>query len=436
MKLIFALERFLWSGPLLLLLMGSHVYFTLKLRGVQRYTLRGIRLSLTGQAGEKGVSPFGALSTTLAAAIGTGNIVGMASAVVLGGPGAVLWCWLTGVLGMATRYGETVLTFRYRDSRGTISGGPMYVMERGLGRPGLGRLFSLLGITAALGTGAMIQSNAVGVCLEPLGVNRPVTGVILTVAAGCVILGGVKNIARVCEKMVPAMGIVYMAACLWVIYVNRSALGQALSMILSLSPRSVGGGIAGGTLGAAIRYGTARGLFTNESGMGTGPMAAAAGPCRSPEEEGLAAMTGVFWDTVVICGLTGLALVSALAAHPEQYAALGADALCFQVFSVIPGGRWLLTGCLCIFAFATVVGWSWYGLCCTGYLLGGGWGSAYHILYLGAVFLGVFVELDVVWSLGGILAGLMAVPNILTMFLLRREIKAPSGNQKPESAKL
>lgn len=426
MELIFELEKLLWSGPLLILLMGCHLFFTVRTKGIQRHTLRGIRLSLESGAAEGRVSPFGAMATSLAAAIGTGNIIGMASAVVLGGPGAVFWCWVTGILGMATRYGETVLTFRYRRrlENGAWAGGPMYVMELGLKKPWLGRLFSLFGVAAALGTGAMIQTNAVGTCLAEVGLPPLVTGLLLTAAGGAAILGGVKTIAAVCEKLVPAMGGAYLLGCMGVLLVNRGAAGEALRLIVSgaFTARSIGGGAVAGTFMTALRYGTARGLFTNEAGMGTGPMAAAAGPCRSPAKEALAAMTGVFWDTVVICAMTGLALVSSMAAHPEAFANVGADRLCTVAFSDLFGGEVLLTVCLCIFAFATVVGWSWYGECCTEYLLGSRWVMAYRLLYLASAFCGVFLKLDVLWSLGGILAGLMAVPNVYSMVKLRREI--------------
>lgn len=427
MELIFAMEEFLWSGPLLVGLMGCHLFFTVYLRGVQRHTLKGIRLSLEGTPGKGGVSAFGALATSLAAAIGTGNIIGIASAVALGGPGAVFWCWITGVLGMATRYGETLLTFRYRTTLpdGTGVGGPMYVMERGMGKPWLGKLFSLLGVAAAMSTGAMIQSNSVGVCLEAVGIPRLLTAILLTGTAGAVIMGGVGSISRVCEKMVPAMGALYLLGCVGVLYVNRNAVGTAVGEILrsAFTARAAGGGFVGSTVMTAVRYGTARGLFTNEAGMGTGPMAAAAGPCRSPEAEALASMTGVFWDTVVICAMTGLTLVSAMTASPEAFSGLGAGQLCAAAFAEIPGGGIILTVCLCVFAFATVVGWCWYGECCAGYLRGRRAAIPYRLCYLAAVFCGVFGELELLWSLGGIMAGLMAVPNVSSLILLRRDTK-------------
>lgn len=422
--MIFALEAFLWSGPLLLGLMGCHIYFTLRLRGVQRYTLRGIRLSL-GKGEGTGVSAFGALSTSLAAAMGTGNIIGVATAVAMGGPGAVFWCWVTGILGMATRYGETYLALKYRRSGGR--GGAMYILSDRLKQPWLGKLFCLLGVAAALGTGAMIQSNALGSCLAGHGVPLLPTMIMSTILAGAVLLGGVKKIAAVCEKLVPAMGLLYISGCLGVIYVNRGFLWEAICLIIreALMPRSLRGGGAGSAVMAAMRYGVARGLFTNEAGMGTSPMASAAGPCRSPEAEALAAMTGVLWDTVVVCAMTGIALVSAMVASPRLFAGAEPGSLCSLAFSCVPGGGQILTVSLCVFAFATIVGWSWYGSCCGTYLGGKGGNRVYLMLYLAAVFCGGFLKLEALWSLGSILAGLMAIPNVYALLRLRKEILPP-----------
>ncbi len=424
MELIFALEEFLWTGPLLLTLLGTHVYFTGKLRFVQRHTLRGIRLSLSGSG--EGVSSFGALSTSLAAAMGTGNIVGMATAVALGGPGAIFWCWVTGILGMATRYAETFIVLKRRREKGR--GGAMYVLE-GLGKGRLARMFALLGVLAAVGTGAMIQSNAAGTSLRDAGMPLLLCGVMLTALAGLTLCGGVKKIASVCEKLVPAMGGLYLLGCGILLYVNRNVVMMALGLILERAflPRAAVGGFVGSSLKTALSYGTARGLFTNEAGMGTAPMASAAGPCRSVETESLVSMTGVFWDTVVVCGITGLTLVSAMVASPALFDDSGAGQLCARAFSVVPGGGLLLTVCLVVFAFATIVGWSWYGECCTEYLWGRSAVTGYRILYLGAVFCGVFLETEVIWSLGGILAGLMALPNVWCLLKLRKEICPPDA---------
>ncbi len=427
MKLIFTLESFLWQGPMLWGLLGCHVFFTLRLKGIQRHTLRGIRLSLQGDRGDSGISAFGALSTSLAAAMGTGNIIGMASAILLGGPGAAFWCWVTGLLGMATRYAETVLTLKYRAQSpgGPVLGGPMYVMEQGMGKPWLGKLFSLTGVLGAMGTGAMIQSNALGTCLREYGFPLLPVALILTAGAALVILGGAKNIAACCEKLVPAMGLLYLLGCAGVLFRNRDAILPALSLMTksAFTPRAAGGGFVGSTLGSALGYGVARGLFTNESGMGTGPMASAAGPCRTPEAEGLSAMTGVFWDTVVVCGLTSVTLISAIINAPEAFAGAGPDRLCAIAFSAVPGGAPALALSLCVFAFATVVGWSFYGECCARYLWQDRGILPYRLFYLAAVFCGVFLDLEVLWSLGAILVGLMALPNLWCLISLRAQIK-------------
>lgn len=426
-SVISMLEGLLWCGPLLFLLMGSHVYFTIKLRGIQRLNFRGIRLSLKGETGESGVSAFGALATSLAAAIGTGNIVGIATAVALGGPGAVFWCWMTGLLGMATRYAETVVCLLHPQKQpdGSFAGGPMYVMEKPLGMRHMGKAFAVLGVAAAVGTGALIQANAAGETLyAAAGIPRWLTGMILTAAAGAIILGGVRSIASACEKLVPAMSALYLLGCLGVMVVCRDTLLPALGEIVksAVAPRAAGGGFVGSTILTAARYGTARGLFTNEAGMGTAPLAAAAGPCKHPAEEALISMTGVFWDTVVICAMTGLSLVSAMMKFPAMFQNAGPGRLCFLAFSCLPFGKWVLTISLAVFAFATVVGWSYYGECCCRYLWGEKSVLLYRLLYLGSGFLGVFLRLEAVWSLGSILSGLMTVPNLAMLFFLRKEI--------------
>lgn len=426
MEFILKLENALWSGPLLVLLMGSHLYFTVSLKGVQRWTWRGIKLSLSPQRGENGVSSFGALATSLAAAIGTGNIVGIATAVALGGPGAVLWCWFTGVFGMATRYAESVLSLKHRRKEaGTMVGGPMYVLED-LQMPRLGRCFAFLGVAAAVGTGSLLQANAVASTIQQaVGLPLWISGLTLTVCSGMVILGGVQSISNLCEKLVPAMSALYMAGCIWLLLANRSVLPEALRVICSaaLSPKAAGGGFVGFTIGTAARYGVARGLFTNEAGMGTAPMAAVIAPAKNAAEEALVSMTGVFWDTVVICAMTGLALVSSMLRVPEAFQGAEGSGLCYLAFSLIPGGGWILTVCLVVFAFATVVGWCWYGECCSRYLWGEKSVVFYRLFYLVGAFLGVFWGSESAWSFGGILAGLMAAPNLVSLLLLRKEIQ-------------
>lgn len=441
MHTILWLERVLWSGPLFLGLMGSHIFFTVRLRGVQRLTGRGIMLSLQRDRGANGVSSFGALATSLAAAIGTGNIIGIATAVALGGPGAVLWCWLTGVFGMATRYAESYLSLRYRRQQpdGTAVGGPMYVMEDRLHMPRLAKCFAFLGIAAALGTGSLIQANAIGSALRTTAdVPLLFTGVAVTLLSALVILGGVRSISSVCEKLVPTMSILYLAGCCGVLWVNRALLPDTLVCIVSsaFSPKAAGGGFVGSSILSAARYGTARGLFTNESGMGTAPMAAAAGPCKHPAKEALISMTGVFWDTVVICAMTGLVLVSSILQTPELFSQADVGSLCYLAFSLLPGGTWILTISLVVFAFATIVGWCWYGEVCWGYLLGRHNLLLYRILYLAAAFLGVFGGLELIWSLGSILAGLMTLPNLLCLWRLRQEVTASLQTLAPGEKRL
>ena len=438
MKLVLALERMLWTVPLPLILMGSHLYFTVHLRGIQRHTLRGIRLSLgSGRQENGGISPWGALATSLAAAIGTGNIIGVATAVALGGPGAVFWCWLTGVFGMATRYGETLvcLLHRRKNAAGGNVGGAMYVMRDVLGWRKLGAVFAVMGVAAAVGTGALIQSNAIAQTLGEVGVPLLLTGALVTIAAGAVILGGVGSIAKVCEGLVPAMSGLYLLGCAGVLIRCGGQVVPALKLILcsAVMPRAAGGGFVGSTILTAARYGVARGLFTNESGMGTAPMAAAAGPGENPWEEALISMTGVFWDTVVICAMTGITLVAAMLRFPERFEHATAGTLCFRAFSCIPGGETILTVSLITFAFSTVVGWCYYGECSAAYLFGEKGVLSYRIAYLLSAFLGVFAGLELVWSIGGILAGLMAAPNVMMLFAMRREITAPTPRERHRS---
>ena len=430
MELILALERVLWTVPLPLVLMGSHLYFTLHLRGIQRHTLRGIRLSLgSGRKGTGGVSAWGALATSLAAAIGTGNIIGVATAVALGGPGAVFWCWLTGVFGMATRYGETLvcLNHRAKKSDGSETGGAMYVMRNVLGWRKMGALFAVMGIAAAVGTGALIQSNAIAQTLGEKGIPLLLTGIIVTVMAAAVILGGVGSIAKVCEGLVPAMSILYLLGCAAVLVQCRTQVIPALVLILksAVTPRAAGGGFVGSTIVTAARYGMARGLFTNESGMGTAPMAAAAGPGEhSPggipdlhDRRVLGYGGDLRHDGHHVgCGNAGNSR--------SDFREAGVGTLCFRAFSCIPGGKTVLMISLVTFAFSTVVGWCYYGECCTEYLLGRGWVPPYRIVYLASTFLGAFAGLELVWSIGGILAGLMAVPNV-TMAVCPAKRKSP-----------
>ena len=366
----------LWGWPMILLLLGTHLYLTVRLRFPQRRIFHAIRLSVTPDSGAEGdVSQFGALATSLAATIGTGNIIGVATAVALGGPGAVLWCWLTGVLGIATKYSEALLAVKYRvrTSDGTMLGGPMYALERGLGWKSLAVAFCVLTAIAAFGIGNTVQSNAISLlCYETYGVPTVWTGAVLTLFAALVILFGVKGIARFCTTFVPLMALCYVLGCIYILLVNGSYVWDAFCLICrsAFSPEAAGGGFVGTSIMMTARYGIARGLFSNESGMGSAPIVAAAAQTKSPVRQALVSSTATFWDTVVICALTGLVLVSSIIAYPDIDYHNG-GALTKMAFEKIPVvGAPLLTFGIVTFAFSTILGWSYYGERAVEYLSG------------------------------------------------------------------
>ena len=414
----------LWGWPMMILLLGTHVYLTFCLRFPQRHIFKAIRLSVKPDAGATGdVSQFASLATALAATIGTGNIIGVATAIALGGPGAVLWCWLTGVFGIATKYAEGLLAIKYRvkTADGRMLGGPMYALERGLGWRWMGVLFAFFTACAAFGLGNTVQANAIAtVAFESYSINPALTGVLVCLLAGAVILGGVKIIARVCSLLVPFMALFYVIGCLYILCVNAHFLWPALKLIVlsAFSPQAAGGGFVGTTVMMAARYGIARGLFSNESGMGSAPIVAAAAQTRNPVRQALVSSSGTFWDTVVICALTGLVIVSSVLAYPDITFDNGAT-LTKAAFSKIPlVGTPLLTFGLLTFAFSTILGWCYYGERAVEYLRGRRWVMAYRIAFVIAIFLGSIVELSVVWNLADIMNALMAIPNLLSLLLL------------------
>ena len=414
----------LWGWPMMILLLGTHVYLTFCLRFPQRHIFKAIRLSVKPDAGATGdVSQFASLATALAATIGTGNIIGVATAIALGGPGAVLWCWLTGVFGIATKYAEGLLAIKYRvkTADGRMLGGPMYALERGLGWRWMGLLFAFFTACAAFGLGNTVQANAIAtVAFESYSINPALTGVLVCLLAGAVILGGVKIIARVCSLLVPFMALFYVIGCLYILCVNAPFLWPALKLIVvsAFSPQAAGGGFVGTTVMMAARYGIARGLFSNESGMGSAPIVAAAAQTRNPVRQALVSSSGTFWDTVVICALTGLVIVSSVLAYPDITFDNGAT-LTKAAFSKIPlVGTPLLTFGLLTFAFSTILGWCYYGERAVEYLRGRRWVMAYRIAFVIAIFLGSIVELSVVWNLADIMNALMAIPNLLSLLLL------------------
>ena len=409
---------------MIVLLIGTHVFLTVRLRFPQRYLFKAIRLSVTPDKGTEGdVSQFGALATALAATIGTGNIVGVATAIALGGPGAVLWCWLTGVFGMATKYSEGLLAIKYRVKQpdGSMLGGPMYALEHGLKLKWLAVLFAIFTMCASLGIGASVQANAIStLCNESYGIPTLWAGLVIAILTALVVIGGVKSIARVCGALVPFMALFYVCGCIYIIGINGAYVWPALKLICvsAFNPTAAGGGFVGASVMIAARYGIARGLFSNESGLGSAPIVAAAAQTRNPVRQALVSSTGTFWDTVVICALTGIVIVSSVIAHPDISYTDGA-ALTKAAFSKIPVvGTPLLVAGLVTFAFTTILGWCYYGEMAVEYLKGKRWTIVYRIVYIIVVLLGSIINLIVVWNIADCMNALMAIPNLVSLLLL------------------
>ena len=418
------MSDYLWGWPMIILLLGTHVFLTLRLGVPQRKLLTGIKLSLSKDKGSSGdVSQFGALATALAATIGTGNIVGVATAVALGGPGAVLWCWLSGVFGIATKYSEGLLAIKYRvkSADGRMLGGPMYALERGLGWKWLAVLFALFTALASFGIGNTVQANAIStIAQNSYGIPTWLTGAIVCLFTGLVLLGGIKSIARVCSALVPFMAFFYVLGCIYILIVNGQYVWPAIKLICqsAFSPQAAGGGFIGSTVIIAARMGIARGLFSNESGLGSAPIVAAAAQTRNPVRQALVSSTGTFWDTVVICAFTGLVIVSSVIAYPDISSTDGA-ALTKAAFSKIPYiGTPLLSFGLLTFAFTTILGWCYYGERAVEYLKGKRWMLGYRILFVIMVFVGSIISLDVVWNAADCMNALMAIPNLVSLLLL------------------
>lgn len=424
------LSDFIW-GPYLLipLLLATGLFLTLRLRGVQFREL-GHSLWLAfvvrreqGAAGD--ISHFQALMTALAATVGTGNIVGVATAIALGGPGAVFWMWMTGLVGMATKYAEALLSVRYRitDARGEQAGGPMYYLSRGipsrLGRV-LGWLFAFFASIAAFGIGNMVQSNSVASALNTsFGIPLWVSGLVIAVMTGAVILGGIKSIGRFTEIFVPVMIGAYMIGSGVVIALHLERVPEAFRLIFSeaFSGTAAVGGFAGATLAAGIRYGVARGIFSNESGLGSAGIAAAAAQTRQPVFQALVSMTQTFIDTLVVCTFTAVAILST----GVWTSGLNGVALTQQAFREgLPGnwGGWIVSISLAMFAYSTILGWSYYGEKSIEYILGGRAVMPYRVLFVVASFFGAIHSLDFVWTLSDVMNGLMALPNLIGLLML------------------
>lgn len=412
---------FIWGWPLIVLLFGTHVFLTLRLGFPQRHLLTAIRISFSRKnEGSGDVSQFGALTTALAATIGTGNIVGVATAVAAGGPGAVLWMWLTGVFGIATKYSEALLSVRFRvkDANGAMCGGPMYVLERGMNAKWLGVVFAALTAVAAFGIGNMVQANSIAsMASETFGVSPWVSGGLLTVLTAVVILGGIRSIARVCELLIPFMAVFYVAGCLYLLLRHAETLPASFRLIVSsaFSGHAALGGFLGAGMKEAIRFGVARGLFSNESGLGSAPIVAAAAMTRNPVRQALVSSTGTFWDTVIVCAITGLVVVNS----GDWQAGLAGAALTKTAFSHIPHvGPIVLTVGLLTFVFSTILGWSYYGEKAAEYLFGTKVILPYRVLWVAAVLVGSVATLPVVWSFADVANGLMAIPNLVSLLAL------------------
>ena len=417
-------SNLLWGWPMIILLLGTHIFLTIRLRFPQRHILKAIRLSVKRDPDATGdVSQFGSLATALAATIGTGNIIVVATAIALGGPGAVLWCWLTGVFGISTKYAEGLLAIKYRQKtpKGKMLGGPMYALEKGLGWKTMAVLFAIFTAIASFGIGNTVQANAIAtVASESYGITPWMTGTFVCLLTGAVVIGGVKSIARVCSALVPLMALFYVLGCLYILTVNAPYLWPAVRLIVSaaFSPEAAGGGFVGSTVMMAARFGIARGLFSNESGMGSAPIVAAAAQTRNPVRQALVSSSGTFWDTVVICALTGLVIVSSVIAYPDIDFSNGAT-LTKDAFSKIPViGRPLLTFGLLTFAFSTILGWCYYGERAIEYLKGRKWVLVYRMLYIAAAFAGSVMNLALVWNLADCMNALMAIPNLLSLIFL------------------
>jgi len=431
-EFIKTINSFLWGLPLPALLFGTHIYFTVHLKGIQKHIGKAVKLSVTPDASEEGdLSGFAALTATLAATLGTGNIVGISTAVALGGPGAIFWCWLTGVLGMATSYAECFLGVLYRrkTSDGTYLGGPMYALEYGLHKKWLAVLFCIFTLIASYGVGCSTQARAVTETVKTLwGFPEYAVGIVIAVIVGLVIVGGIKSIGRICSKLVPAMGIFYILGCIVILIINLPYLVPALGLIVKSAflpnqlPAAVAGGFIGSTLRSAARYGIARGLFTNEAGLGSAAIAAAGAKTSHPSRQALISMSATFWDTVVMCAITGLVIVTNLLKNPSSAKGYSFAELTTAAFNTIPFGNIFLGVSLIAFAIATLIGWSYFGEKAVEYLFGKSGISTYRLCYIVMIFIGSIMSLELVWEMTDLVNAFMALPNLICLFFLRKQI--------------
>ena len=441
MEILEQIDAFVWGPAMIVLLLGSHIFLTFRTRFIQRKIPQAIKMSLKKTEGEGDISPFGALATALAATIGTGSIVGVATAILAGGPGAIFWMWLTGVFGVATKYSEVFVAIKYRvkDHNGNMLGGAMYAWQRGFTKNGkvpwyarVGAVaFALFAAIAAIGTGsAGVQASAMTGIMTSSGlqVEPWIIGIVIVILVAAVIFGGVKIISDVCERLVPVMAIGYALGCVIILALNWAYLWDALVLIFecAFTAKAAFGGAVGSGIMVALQFGCARGLFSNESGLGSAPIIAAAAKTKNPAEQSLIAMTGTFWSTVVICALTGIVLVSTMLAYPgiqdeilNNPTIFSGAQLASLAFAQIPYlGTPLLVVGMVAFSYSTILGWSYYGSRAITYLFGKHAILPYQILYVAAAFLGAIGIGDMVWVISDIGNALMAIPNIIMVLLL------------------
>ncbi len=416
---------FAWGPPMLFLLVGTGFWLTFVLRGVQftklwhsLYLALIVRKEETDEPGD--ITHFQALMTALSATVGTGNIAGVATAIAAGGPGALFWMWLTGLVGMATKYAEALLAVKYRetDENGEMCGGPMYYISKGLNMPWLGTVFALFAALAAFGIGNMVQSNSVADAVEATFHIPPmVTGLVLMTCTAAVILGGIKKIGKVTGVLVPIMIVFYMVGAMVIILMNISAVPAALAFIVkqAFNPTAATGGFAGASVMLAIRMGVARGVFSNESGLGSAPIAAAAAQTKHPVSQAMVSMTQTFIDTLIVCTMTGLVLILT---NTWDSGKTGAELTTMAFQSAIPGGAYIVTIGLILFAYSTILGWSYYGEKSIEYLFGTGAVKPYRIIFVFFIGVGAVAKLNLVWNLSDTFNGLMAIPNLIGLLLL------------------
>lgn len=446
-NIVSSVNDFVWGVPTLVLIVGTGIYLTFRLGFLQFRTLPyALKLAFSPSKQDsksKGdISHYQALTTAMAATIGTGNIVGVATAVVTGGPGAVFWMWLTALFGMATKYAEAVLAVKYRvtNSRGEMSGGPMYYLERGLNAKWLGILFALFGSIAAFGIGNMVQSNSISEAVSTAwNVPTWVTGLIMTALIALVILGGIKSIGKVTAYFVPIMALFYLIAGLIIMFMNLELIPNTIALIFE--DAFTGSALGGGILGTVIRYGVARGVFSNEAGLGSAPIAAAAAKTDYPGRQALVSMTQVFIDTIIVCSITGITIVMA-GKFNSGLEGVNLTTASFTQF-IGPAGEYIVTLGIIFFAFSTIVGWSYYGEKCFSYLINDKAIPYYRIAFVLIVFYGATEKLDIVWSIADTMNALMAAPNLIGLLGLsgvvayetKRFMKVAKEEKAKEKAK-